>query len=186
MTTVMENLKDMSYGEYKNKLKNFKFLMKKFIVTTRFTNETWEENKNYRIEQYHNGCLYCAPDPLSLNINKNSIVFVLEMNNEINSIMGIGLIRNNPKINSFQVYDEKNYNRYVFMGEYRIDRTEMDKNEETIMKVFDILCFKGNKHMKRGQGLKCFPQEMLFKMTQKIDLVEFISNMFKKRIKTNT
>ena len=40
MTTVMENLKDMSYGEYKNKLKNFKFLMKKFIVTTRFTNET--------------------------------------------------------------------------------------------------------------------------------------------------
>jgi hypothetical protein len=72
------------------------------------------------------------------------------------------------------------------MGEYRIDRTEMDKDEETIMKVFDILCFKGNKHMKRGQGLKCFPQEMLFKMNQKIDLVEFISNMFKKRIKSNT
>ena len=84
--------------------------------------------------------------------------------------MGIGLIRNNPKINSFQVYDEKNYNRYVFMGEYRIDRTEMDKNEETIMKAFDILCFKGNKHMKRGQGLKCFPQEMLFKINQRIDL----------------
>ena len=56
----------MSYGEYKNKLKNFKFLMKKFIVTTRFTNETWEENKNYRIEKYHSGCLYCAPDPLSM------------------------------------------------------------------------------------------------------------------------
>ena len=174
------------YEDYKNKLKNFKFLMKKFIVTTRFTNETWEQNQKYRIENTHNGCIYCSPDPLTSKILKNSLVFVLEMNNEINSIMGIGLIKNNPNINSFQVYDENNYNRYVFLGEHRIDRSTMEGQEEEIMKAFDILCFKGNKHMKRGQGLKCFPLEILFKISRKIDLVDFISNMFKKRIKSNT
>ena len=59
----------------------------------------------------------------------------------------------------------------------------MNIEEETIMKVFDILCFKGNRHMKRGQGLKMFPSRMLFNVRKKIDLVEFIRNMFKKRIK---
>jgi len=72
------------------------------------------------------------------------------------------------------------------LGEHRIDRNEMDVQEELIMKAFDILCFTGNKHMKRGQGLKCFPLEMLFKISEKVDLVEFISCMFKKRIKSNT
>ena len=160
--------------------------MKKFIVTTRFTNETWTENNKYRKEQTHNGCVYCSPDPISAKIKRNSILFVLEMNNEENSILGIGLIKNNPIINSFQVYNEKNYNRYVYLGEHRIDRNEMDVQEELIMKAFDILCFTGNKHMKRGQGLKCFPLEMLFKISEKVDLVEFISCMFKKRIKSNT
>jgi hypothetical protein len=108
------------------------------------------------------------------------------MNNEENRIMGIGLIKNEPNINSFQVYNDNNYNRYVFIGQHRIDRSEMDAQEEIIMKAFDILCFKGNKHMKRGQGLKCFPLEMLFKISHRIDLVEFISSMFKKRIKTNS
>ena len=30
----------MSAAQYKNNFKNYQFLMKKFIVTTRFTNET--------------------------------------------------------------------------------------------------------------------------------------------------
>ena len=182
----MISIENMSAAQYKNNFKNYQFLMKKFIVTTRFTNETWAQNNIYRKEHTHNGCIYCAPDPVSAKIERKSILFVLEMNNEENRIMGIGLIKNEPNINSFQVYNDNNYNRYVFIGEHRIDRNEMDPQEEIIMKAFDILCFKGNKHMKRGQGLKCFPLEMLFKISHRIDLVEFISSMFKKRIKTNS
>ena len=51
------------------------------------------------------------------------------------------------------------------------------------MKVFDILCFSGNKHMKRGQGLKSFPTEMLYKMSSRLDMVSYIGEMFKKRIR---
>ena len=50
------------------------------------------------------------------------------------------------------------------------------------MKIFDILCFRGNKHMKRGQGLKSFPIELLFTLFKKVDLVKYIGNMFKERL----
>jgi hypothetical protein len=109
-------------------------------------------------------------------------MFVLEMNNDTNKIIGIGMVRNHPVVNKYSVYSEGNYNRYVFVGKTRIDRSEMDEEEERIMKVFDILCFTGNKHMKRGQGLRLFPVEMLYRCSKKIDLVQFICEMFRKRM----
>ena len=104
------------------------------------------------------------------------------MNNDKNKIEGIDM-RNKPYVNKYKVYEDGNYNRYVFTGKNYISREEMSKEEEAIMKAFDILCFTGNKHMKRGQGLKKFPSRMLFNIRKKIDLVEFIKNMFKERIK---
>jgi hypothetical protein len=58
----------------------------------------------------------------------------------------------------------------------------MTEEEDHIMQVFDILCFKGNQHMKRGQGLKTFPIDMLYKCSHRLDLVKFIAEMFKSRI----
>jgi hypothetical protein len=58
----------------------------------------------------------------------------------------------------------------------------MSEEEERIMKVFDILCFTGNKHMKRGQGLKAFPIDVLYKCKNTLDLVGFIAQMFKTRM----
>ena len=81
------------------------------------------------------------------------------------------------------VYDNQNYHRYQYVGKIRIDRSEMTEEEETIMKVFDILCFKGNKHQKRGHGLKQFPQDMLFRCSKVLDLVQFIQNIFLRRNK---
>jgi hypothetical protein len=95
------------------------------------------------------------------------------------------MVKNKPKINKYNVYENGNYNRYNFVGNYRIDREVMTEEEEIIMKVFDILCFKGNRHMKRGQGLTMFPVDMLYNMlyksNEKKDLVGFIRNMFKER-----
>ena len=74
------------------------------------------------------------------------------------------------------------------MGKHRIDRNEMNSEEEEIMKVFDILCFTGKRHQKRLSGIKSFPVDMLYKMSkraielEKPDLVDFMTNMFKRRI----
>ena len=64
-----------------------------------------------------------------------------------------------------------------------IDRSELSNKEEIIMKAFDILCFKTNNHMKRGQGILQFPVKSLYRIKkQVIDLVDFVNNMFKNRI----
>ena len=175
MKTDKEKRKD--FNEFKRNIKHH-------LLTTRFSDETWKENVKYRTEKKHSGCVYCAPDPINKNIPINSIMFVLEMNNNRNNIMGIGMVKNHSICNKYKVYEKDNYNRYVYIGKKRIDRTEMNEDEEKVMKIFDNLCFKGNKHMKRGQGIKSFPLDMLFNCKENInvDLTTLISNMFKKRL----
>jgi hypothetical protein len=167
---------------HKKLVQDYKTQSKQFIVTSRFNNNTWSENMYYRLKHKNIGCMYCCPDPISSQIPIESVLFVLEMNNDIDKIMGIGFIKNKPSTKHYFVYENDNYNRYSYIGNIRIDRTEMTEEEEEIMQVFDILCFSGNKHMKRGQGLKAFPIDMLYKMSQKLDLVKFISKMFRQRI----
>ena len=163
MKTDKEKRKD--FNEFKRNIKHH-------LLTTRFSDETWKENVKYRTEKKHSGCVYCAPDPINKNIPINSIMFV------------IGMVKNHSICNKYKVYEKDNYNRYVYIGKKRIDRTEMNEDEEKVMKIFDSLCFKGNKHMKRGQGIKSFPLDMLFNCKENInvDLTTLISNMFKKRL----
>ena len=164
----------------RQKFKEFISSMSKFIVTSRFNNSTWRENQEFR-DRSKVGCVYCAPVMVTMKIPLDAIVFVLEMNNETNRIMGIGMVKNHPVCGKHRVYLNGNYNRFVYSGKHRIDRKNMTEEEETIMQAFDILCFKGNTHMKRGQGLKSFPLDMLFRCKKVIDLIDFICEMFKKR-----
>ena len=80
-----------------------------------------------------------------------------------------------------EYYENNNYNRYSFKGKHRISRESMNEKEEQIMKAFDILCFTGNYHMKRGIGLLSYPSAMLYRVSSVVDLVDFIYNMFKER-----
>jgi len=163
------------------RFKNFKQQMSKYICTTRFTNSTWEENQNYVNANKHK-CIYGSPFVLCQRIPPDAIVFVLEMNNDKNRIMGIGLIRNHPIYRKHRIYENGKYNRYAYMGMYHIARQDMSPEEEQIMRAFDILCFKGSKHMKRGSGINLFSDEILFRCLRIIDLVEFVSLMFKRRM----
>lgn len=107
------------------------------------------------------------------------------MNNDTNKIIGIGLIRNQTINGKLNVYSKGNYNRYTFIGRKRIDRSEMSEEEDLVMSIFDILCFRGNTHMKRGQGLKSFPTELIYRLSKQVDLIKYIGNMFKYRLLIN-
>ena len=155
---------------------------KHHLTTTRFNNKTWAENEEYRQQNQKIGCIYPTPEPNGQTIPQDSNLFVLEMNNEQNRIMGIGLVKNKPIYNKYHVYSDPKYNIYAYLGKNRIDRSTMTEKEEQIMKVFDILCFKGARHMKRLVGLKAFPVDMLYNCRTVFDLVEFITNMFKSRL----
>jgi hypothetical protein len=164
------------------KIKDFKLEQRHYLLTSRFNNETWNENQQYRMKHNTIGCIYCTPEQISQSIPIDAITFILEMNNDTNKIIGIGMVRNRPICDKYYVYKEGNYNRFVYVGKTRISRCDMTEEEEEVMKVFDILCFKGNKHMKRGHGLKSFPIEILYKCSKRLNLVNFISEMFKKRL----
>lgn len=167
---------------HRKNLKNYRNSIRHFIITSRFSNNTWYENEIYRKNHPSIGCIYCSPDPISQNIPEESILFVLEMNNDTNKIMGIGMVEKKLSRKQHYVYNDDNYNRYIHVGKHRIGRETMTDEEERIMKVFDILCFTGTRHMKRGQGLKLFPMDMLYRMSKKMDLVNFIRTMFRERI----
>lgn len=170
------------------RFKEFKKNRSKFICTTRFTDATWQENVRYRNQVFKGNpskCVYGSPFTLRQIIDPDAIVFVLEMNNDQNKMMGIGLIRNHPICGKHRIYENGNYNRYAFVGTMRISREDMNPEEEEIMKAFDILCFKGSKHMKRGSGINLFPDEILFRCMNTVDLVEFLSGMFRRRITQN-
>ena len=84
------------------------------IVSTRYNDTTWQENITYRKKTNHNGCIYGAPHMLSNKIVVDSLVFVVEMNNSLNKIEGIGLMRNNIRLDKYtSVYKDGNFNRYV-------------------------------------------------------------------------
>ena len=83
--------KDHELKQYINETKRKKV----HIVTTRFTNETWDENRVY-CEKYKNQlqCAYGVPLQTNNDLTTDDVLFVLEMNNEENKIMGIGMVKN--------------------------------------------------------------------------------------------
>jgi hypothetical protein len=163
-------------------IKEYQNTLKHHIMTSRFNNQTLTENRNFLQKTNAIKCVYCCPDPIAKHIPLDSIMFVLEMNNDTNQIAGIGLVKNHAFMHKYNVYTERSYNRYIYYGKHHIARENMTEEEDRIMKVFDILCFTGNKHMKRGQGVKSFPIETLFKCKNTVDLVKFITEMFKVRM----
>lgn len=183
-------------AEYRQYVEN----LRRFIVTTRFNTETWNENIEYRKENPMFGCAYGSPQevcvssplggPINGSLSQESILFVLEMNNDNNTIMGIGMIKNQSYIKKFRIYGNDSYNRYGYVGKYRIDRNDISSEDEIIFQVLEKLCFYGAGHLKKMPGIKGFPIDKIYKLKKlkNLDLVEYITNMFKikiKRIKTN-
>jgi len=148
------------------------------LLTTRFNDITWAENEHYRQKNPMIACIYSSPEPTSQHIDHNKILFILEMNNKTNRIMGIGMVKNKPIYNKYHTYNEPIYNTYAYLGKDRIDRSDMNEKEEEIMQVFDILCFKGATHQKRLMGITSFPPDKLYRCSHIVDLVDFIAQIF--------
>jgi hypothetical protein len=163
----------------------FKKSMKSHLMVTVYNEKTRKESEEYRESKMPNGAaIYCSPLPVSNTIPLNENLLVLEMNNDTNRIIAVGIVTNCPHIEKYSVYKDVNesYNRFIYLGKYRIKREDMSEEEEKIMKSFDQLCFKGNYHMKRGQGIRSFPAVIIWRCRNVLNLVEFVENMFRTRI----
>lgn len=153
------------------------------LMISKFSQHTWEQNVRFRNKNKNVGCLYGTPILVAKDIPLDSVLFVLEMDITNNVIRGIGMVKNHPICGKYSVYnDNMNVNRYLYMGKMRLGREDMTEEENEMMRFFDYVCFNGAKHMKRGNGLSRFPPDILYRCLEKMDLVQYVCDMMKKRI----
>lgn len=137
------------------------------ICTARFNRITLNENIEWRRKTKKlSHCVYGSPSELKPSIRKNEYVIMLEMHNDINRIIGLGLIRNCPlKYNN--IYSCGNYNRYTYEGCIRIDLYNMNddsslasaeafvltEEERIVIRMLELSLFYGQTHSKRAKGI---------------------------------
>lgn len=167
------------------------------IFTTRYTTATWLENQTF-CRKYKYPCAYFAPFPIPKKVPDKASFFALEMNNDTNQIIGIGLTSNEPKQRKYTVYENPYYNRFAYLGKSRVSRESVFdnipldelENEIDIQEIRDIryfwenleyFCFKGKGHLKRGQGLTSFPVATLLNVQPHVDIIQQLITLFKKK-----
>jgi len=149
------------------------------VVTGRFNNETRDANYTYR-KKHNFQCIYSCPLELSPKISYNTPVFVIEMNNTVNKIEGIGLIKNKPETKKYyKVHSDGNTNRYTYIGEYYIERDIIDDYNAPLLYALEEILFKGKTHSKRGSGLTTIPERVLkFDVCEGINVKKEIKDLF--------
>lgn len=130
------------------------------VCITRYNNATWAERTAWLAANPEYTCIYKSPVAIKSNIPYESPLFVIEMNNDTNQIMGIGRIVNEIRGDrSYRIYADQNYNRYTYLGRQRLDRavimqTRMDAR---VIETLERMLFYGARHAKRGQGIHELP-----------------------------
>lgn len=143
--------------------------MKKIMVT-RFNEHTWRENLQWRERNEFNGCIYNTPVYIKDNIPLMIPIYVIEMNNDMNKIMGIGKILNKVHTDKkYKIYEDKNYNRFTYKGKKRIDKNNI---VSPLLEKIESRLFTTKSHLKRGQGITQVPPDITK------DYLEFIQNLF--------
>ena len=131
------------------------------LLSSRFDTLTWEENQRFR-EKNKIPCIYGSPLKISQKIQVDEDVFIIEMNNSLNQIEGIGLIKNTLRLDKYiKLYDTYNFNRYVYKGNHHINREKLLKENNELVYILDNILFKGKTHLKRGSGITCIPDKLL-------------------------
>ena len=123
-----------------------------FIGLSRFNNKTAEENKLWRISNNWKGCIYTPRKEISQKIPYNSLLVVIEMNNEINKIIGFGLIKNyrHPK-QRVKIYSGNWQSEgKAYQSDKRIDIEEINEEYKDVITSIEKRLFYGCNHYKRS------------------------------------
>lgn len=152
--------------------------MKLEIAVTRFNDETWREHNNFIHSQSVH--FYNTPNKITSNIPLDTFTIILEMHNDENKIKGIGLIKNRSENlkERLKMYNHQNYNRYSYLCLKRIDRTSLNEFDENIIHFFDIICFGGSHHLKRGKGIQRIPNKIIEKCKHVLYFPDYFKNIF--------
>jgi hypothetical protein len=131
-----------------------------YIASTRFNNDTYDENMCYR-KAHHIPVIYGTSIPIQNKYDLGSIIFVIEMNNEKNQIEGIGIIRNTQVTDKrHRIYSNNDYNRFIYHGEYWLSRNQLEDFDSELVEMCDQVLFKGKSHLKRQSGISILTAQL--------------------------
>ena len=127
-----------------------------YIGTIRFTSEPFKENKKWREKNNWKGCIYGTSVPIAEHIEIDEKIIIIEMNNSTNQIEGIGYIMNHSRYDcAINMYKDRNYNRYIYRSNHRIDRKDIK-----LLKFLEDILFKGRSNSKRWHGIRIMPTKI--------------------------
>ncbi|OUV83345.1 MAG: hypothetical protein CBC91_00640 [Rickettsiales bacterium TMED131] len=142
-------------------------LPKPILMTTRYNSETWLQYMNWR-KKYNlkNSYYYSCPFPISNTICIDSTLYILEMHNSLNKIMGMGVvILQEQNMKKYKIYDNDCFNRYHYHSTLYITRDMLSKDSLllengiwiSILEILELVCFKGKRHSKRHMNIAKVP-----------------------------
>jgi hypothetical protein len=147
---------------------------------------TYREMEDWKTKHNHKGCIYNTPVRMTNLISPNKYLFVLEMNNTLNKIMGIGLIKKRTYYEPMykEIYSDYRLNNHTYKSKFHIKIYDADtatslledeNDSQFIEDEFERLIFYGRSHLKRGQ---CFTRVPLKKISFRHKI--FLVNLFQK------
>ena len=109
------------------------------------------------------------------------------MNNELNRIEGISLIRNILLTEKrHRIYSNGDYNRFIYHGDYWINRQQITDLDNELVEIFDLILFKGKSHLKRQSGISLITEKLFTNWRYELcDLKERVKQLFITIYKTN-
>ena len=74
------------------------------LAVTRFNNTTFNENKKWRESRQYDGSIYGSSVKIKESVSPEVILIVFEMNNTLDIIEGIGIIKNSIIHKKYNIY----------------------------------------------------------------------------------
>ena len=123
------------------------------ILLTRFSDDTFTQNQRWKERNKWKGCVYGARNSCVENWEGS---IVIEMNNDSNRIIGLGIITgvipDSSRSKAWKIYDENKYNQLVYYGKERTSLGDLSALEDSVILVLERLLFTGKSHSKRGNS----------------------------------
>lgn len=157
-----------------------------YMASTRYNNETYSTSIEYR-RRHNIPVIYGSNIRIAEKCPVDAFLFVAEMNNSINKIEGIGLIKNRVSPEKYKIYSNYDYNRYVYRGQYWMSRETLKTIDSELLTALEVVLFYGKTHLKRGSGISILTEKLFIHWDFELkDILTRVKNAFVSTFKSST
>jgi hypothetical protein len=126
------------------------------IMVYKHTSQSLRELDEWKKRKKHHDHCYNFERMLDKNIPKDIPIFIIDANNDLDRIEGIGIIYNTKikKMYRYNIYSIQRYNRFSYKTPYYTGVDDIKTTEKGVMciKFLEYVLFYGHRHLKRMEN----------------------------------